>query len=447
MNNSSQHILDLEKTIIGTLIIDASAYSTIFDRLFYDMFLYKQHKLIYLSIKELFEKDHKIDLISLDNNLTNKGHNLTSYLIEASNMISSSASLEQHVLYLAEIASKREFAIKFTELANLAKEDTTDVFDLQEKAFNYFDNFLLKKFSDNYRATHIFKDLVKNVEERVEKITAGQLSGIKSSLAIINKAIGGWQNTDLNIIAGRPGMGKTSFLVQSVLDAANQNIPVGIFSLEMSAEQITARLASNFIGIPNSSILRKGFQNFEKKLFEAEKETFSKLNIYIDDTSAISIHDLKMKAKSWKIKYDIKIVFIDYLQLLSVPGKQNREQEISTISRSLKALAKDLNIPVIALSQLSRQVEQRTDKRPLLSDLRDSGAIEQDADVVLFLYRPRYYGIQTWEEEYNYESTQDQIELIISKNRNGGTLADRLTVDLSQSKFENIESSLWIGHT
>ena len=241
-------------------------------------------------------------------------------------------------------------------------------------------------------------------------------------------------------MAGRPGMGKTAFLVQQVVDMVALGKSVGVFSLEMSAEQIAGRIITNYTEIPNSAILRKGLKDIEIQRYIQMKPNLLEMNIHIDDTSSISIENLKIKAKMMKLKHNIDILFVDYLQLITYEKAKNRENEISYISRSLKGIAKDLNIPVIALSQLSRNVEQRNDKRPLLSDLRDSGAIEQDADEVLFLYRPEYYNIKTWDvPEYNNELTDNQVEVIIQKNRHGGILSERYRVNMPTSKFTNIK--------
>ena len=198
------------------------------------------------------------------------------------------------------------------------------------------------------------------------------------------------------------------------------------------------RIITNYTGIPNYSILRKGMNEEEWNKFYEDKDILNSLNIHIDDTPSISIHDLQVKAKILKLRHNIDIIFIDYLQLITSDKQNNREQEIGHISRGLKAIAKELNIPVIALSQLSRNVENRIDKRPMLSDLRDSGSIEQDADEVIFLFRPEYYGIEYWDNEYDNKPTENEIEIIIQKNRQGGLLSARHQVDLPTSRFMNL---------
>ncbi|KMU60565.1 Replicative DNA helicase [Elizabethkingia anophelis] len=363
---------------------------------------------------------------------------LDKYVVELTLGVSSSASFDYYLKTLVELSVKRDFIEKFTRLLKIANNPTEDVFDIRDKAFEYFDNLFIDQFIEENKQNQTFPDLINKVQEKFENIRPGEVTGISSSLEIVNKVIGGWQNSDLIIVAGRPGMGKTAFMIQQIVDAVKQNIPTGVFSLEMSAEQITGRVITNYTGIPNSSILRKGLKYDEIEKFAYLKKELLSLKIHIDDTPGISIQNLRIKAKMLKLKYNIGIMFVDYLQLATYDKAGNREQEISNISRGLKAIAKELDIPVIALSQLSRKVEERPGKRPMLSDLRDSGSIEQDADEVIFLYRPEYYGIEEWDSDYNNEDTENEAEIIISKNRNGGILSERCRVNLTTSKFMNL---------
>ena len=290
---------------------------------------------------------------------------LDKYIIELTLGVSSSASFDYYLKTLVELSVKRDFIEKFTRLLKIANNPTEDVFDIRDKAFEYFDNLFIDQFIEENKQNQTFSDLVNKVQEKFENINPGEVTGIPSSLDTINKVIGGWQNSDLIIVAGRPGMGKTAFMVQQIVDAVKQNIPTGVFSLEMSAEQITGRVITNYTGIPNSSILRKGLKYDEIEKFAYLKKELLSLKIYIDDTPGISIQNLRIKAKMLKLKYNIGIMFVDYLQLATYDEAGNREQEIGRISRGLKAIAKELDIPVIALSQLSRKVEDRPGKRPI----------------------------------------------------------------------------------
>ena len=341
-------------------------------------------------------------------------------------------------MILVELCIKRDFINTFSRLINFANTPTQDIFSIRDKAFLAFENLFIDRFVNDNQQNKSFSSLVEMVQEKTIKIGKGERTGIPNKLDIINKVIGGWQKSDLTIVAGRPGMGKTAFMVHQIVDVTEQGLSAGVFSLEMSAEQIAGRIITNYTGIPNYSILRKGMNEEEWNKFYEDKDILNSLNIHIDDTPSISIHDLQVKAKILKLRHNIDIIFIDYLQLITSDKQNNREQEIGHISRGLKAIAKELNIPVIALSQLSRNVENRIDKRPMLSDLRDSGSIEQDADEVIFLFRPEYYGIEYWDNEYDNKPTENEIEIIIQKNRQGGLLSARHQVDLPTSRFMNL---------
>ncbi|GIJ92810.1 replicative DNA helicase [Capnocytophaga stomatis] len=434
-NNTS---IEVEKKVLGALIVEPALITQYCTMLNINLFSADENKLLYEIIDYCWNKSEVIDLAILEVEFRKRNiPKLIEYAILLASEVSTTAHIEFHIIILVQLSAKRDFIQKFTSLVNFAKLSDNDIFNIRDKAFEYFNDLFIDKFIENNKKTDTFPDLVAKVEKKFEAIQEGKLTGLESSLNIINKTMGGWQNSDLAIVAGRPGMGKTAFLVQQVIDMVRQNKSVGVFSLEMSAEQITGRIITNYTAIPNSSILRKGLKQEELFRYINLKDDLLKMKIYIDDTSAISIQNLKMKAKMMKLRHNIEILFVDYLQLITYNKAHNREQEISFISRELKSLAKDLDVPIIALSQLSRNVEQRADKRPLLSDLRDSGAIEQDADEVIFLFRPEYYGIETWGAEYNNENTSNEVEINIAKNRHGGILSERCKVNMAISKFFN----------
>ena len=417
MNNTN---IKLEKEILAHLIQESSLFANHYTKLNLNLFTTKENRLIYSVIVDLWENGKGIDLMIVTLELNKRGHShLDHYVIDLMTNSFSSANFEYHLMVLVELSVKRDFIDKFSKLLRFAQEPNMDIFDIRDKAFEYFDNLFLDQFIDNNKQYQSFSSLVHKAEERFDNINLNGITGIPSSLGIINKTMGGWQNSDLTIVAGRPGMGKTAFLVQQVVDLAIQNMAVGIFSLEMSAEQIAVRIITNYTKIPNSSILRKGLKEDERERYYHYKEDLTKL-------------------KMMKLKYNIKALFVDYLQLATYEKSQNREQEIAKISSGLKAIAKELDIPVIALSQLSRAVESRPNKRPQLSDLRESGSIEQDADEVIFLYRPEYYNIDEW-DDYNNAPTKNEVEIMIAKNRNGGLLDERYKVNMAISEFRNIE--------
>nr|WP_315126336.1 replicative DNA helicase [uncultured Capnocytophaga sp.] len=431
--------IDIEKHVLGNLVSESQLIAQYYNILSPHLFSVSQHQFIYESVVQVWKQYGTVDLMLLGKEFEKR--NLKQYLeycIDLASFAVSSANIEYHIILLVQASVKRDFVLKFSSLLNMAQKNENDIFDIRDKAFEYFNNLFIDKFIENNRQSREFPELVNAVQKNFESIQQGKATGLQSSLSIINKVFGGWQNSNLTIVAGRPGMGKTTFLVQQIVDVVKQGLSVGVFSLEMNAEQITTKIISNYTSIPNSSLLRKGLKDDEITRYIILKERLLQMQVHIDETSSISIDNLKMKAKSMKLRHNISILFIDYLQLITYHRAGNREQEISLISRSLKGLAKELNIPVIALSQLSRGVEQRADKRPLLSDLRDSGAIEQDADEVIFLYRPEYYNIENWDKEYNNESTKNEIEIIISKNRHGGILSERCSVNMATSKFTDL---------
>lgn len=429
--------IQIEKVILGTLISYPNLYYEHQSKLSIGLFTLSDHQILFDTIERILNSEKPLDVIILINELKKAGHGkLDKFVFEVVNLVYSFANFEFHLMLLVENYIKRDFITKFASLLQLAQTDE-DIFKIREKAFEHFDNLFVDRFLERNKQNVSFPKLVDEVQKAFTAITNGESSGLKISLDIINKTTGGWQNSDLVIIAARPGMGKTAFMVQNIVDIAQQGIPVGAFSLEMSAEQITTRIITNVTGIPNSSFLRKGLNDNEIQTYFHHKDSMIELPIHIDDTPAISIDDLRVKAKMMVLKYGIKILFVDYLQLITNDKSFNREQEIGSISRKLKQIAKELNIPVIALSQLSRNVESRPNKRPQLSDLRDSGSIEADADVVGFLYRPEYYDIEYW-DYYDNEPTENEVEIIIQKNRQGGLLSERCRVDLANSKFTNL---------
>ena len=281
-------------------------------------------------------------------------------------------------------------------------------------------------------------------KKKIEEISNKEgLSGIPSGFDKLDKLTSGWQPSDLIIVAARPGMGKTALTLSMARNiAVNSNIPVAFFSLEMSSVQLITRLISSETGLSSEKLRTGKLEKHEWEQLNVKVKGLEKAPLFIDDTPSLSIFDLRAKARRLASQHGIRLIVIDYLQLMTAGGTQkggNREQEISTISRNLKALAKELDVPVIALSQLSRAVETRGgSKRPLLSDLRESGAIEQDADIVSFIYRPEYYKIEEWDDEER-SPTQGQAEFIVAKHRNGGLDNIRLKFIGQLGKFDNLD--------
>jgi replicative DNA helicase len=323
---------------------------------------------------------------------------------------------------LKQLAMKRAF-VRIGE--TVSEQSSLEEHDALEIYTNFMDD-MNAVFQVN------LKDGAKRMPDIVSEATSSIISrynmdvvvsGCSTSIQAVDRILGGHQKSDLTYMAGRPAMGKTAMALSEVISLAKKNIPVAFFSLEMSNVQLVYRLASMESGISAEKLMKYKLDKQELQEYYMTVDILNGLPIYIDDSSSLTVFDFRAKLKQLVYKHKIEIAYIDYVQLMSLGGgnKRNnvsREQELSAISRTLKQVAKECNIPIVVLSQLSRQVESRQDKRPMLSDLRESGSLEQDADVVVFLYRPEYYGIT---EADDGSSTEGLAEFIVAKQRNGGT--------------------------
>ena len=438
--------LEAEEAVLGALMIEKASISLVQDILRPESFYKEAHRIIYDTILSLDSKGDPIDLLTVTNELR-KNVQLEFvggpyYLVELTQRVSSSANLEYHARIVSENFIKRELIKISSEITRDSFDYTTDVFDLldhaQQQIFQIVDSNLKKKYAS---VRDILKEAIRELESKRDN--DGGLTGIPTGFSDLDRMTSGFQKSDLIIIAARPGMGKTAFMVSAMRNAAVQfGKPVAMFSLEMSSVQLINRLISAEAELMSDKITKGKLEPFEWQRLHERISNLSSAPIFIDDTPALSIMELRAKSRQLKSQYDIQMIIIDYMQLMrgSDPGKggTNREQEIATISRGLKGLAKELNIPVIALSQLSRATETRGgDKRPMLSDLRESGSIEQDADMVMFLYRPEYYGILEDEEK---NSTKGIGEVIIAKHRNGSLDTIKLRFIGQFTKFADLEN-------
>ena len=438
--------VDLEEVVLGAMMIDKKGVDEVIDILQPEAFYKESHQLIFNSIISLFEKQEPIDIktvsfqLKKDGNLNAVGGDY--YLIELSQKVSSSAHIEFHSRIILQKFIQRKLISISNEIIEDSYDETSDVFDLLDKAESRIYDISQRNLKKN---TQSAEDLVLAAKKKIEEISKKEgLSGIASGFGEIDRLTSGWQPSDLIIVAARPGMGKTAFTLSMARNiSVENNMPVAFFSLEMSAIQLITRLISSETGL-NSEKLRTGkLEKFEWELLNVKVTNLENAPLYIDDTPSLSIFELRAKARRLSSQFGIKLIVVDYLQLMTLGSSQksgNREQEISTISRNLKALAKELDIPIIALSQLSRAVELRGGtKRPILSDLRESGAIEQDADIVSFLYRPEYYKIDEWDDEERSPAL-GQAEFIVAKHRNGGLSSIKLKFINSLGKFENLSA-------
>ncbi len=439
--------LDLEEAVLGALMIDKKGVDEVIDILKFDAFYKDAHKHIFEAIYQLFTDSQPIDLLTVSAQLKkNAKLELAGgdfYLIQLTQKISSSAHIEFHSRIILQKHIQRSLIKISSEIIEDAYDETTDVFDLLDNA----ESKLYEVSQGNIkRSAERAQSLVAQARKKIEDIfNRGGLSGISTGFDKLDKVTAGRQPSDLVIIAARPGMGKTAFVLSMARNmAVSNNIPVALFSLEMSSVQLITRLISSETWLSSEKLRSGKLEKHEREQLSIKTQALEKAPLYIDDSPSLSIFDLRVKARRLASQQGIKILIVDYLQLMTVGGTTtknhgNREQEISTISRNLKALAKELNIPVIALSQLSRAVETRgSSKRPLLSDLRESGAIEQDADIVSFIYRPEYYKIDEWDDD-EQSPTAGQAEFIIAKHRNGALENIRLKFAGYLGKFDNLE--------
>ena len=403
---------------------------------------------IFDTLSNLFERDNPLDLLTVENELRDNGLldvcGGSGYLSDLTRSVSSAANIEYHAQIITEKAIKRNLILSCTDVIKDSYDSASDAYDVLDDAEQrIFDLANQKSRSTAKPVADILKDTLAYLEDMRGKKYG--ITGVPSGLAV-DQMTAGWQNGDLVIIAARPSMGKTAFVLTAARNAAmhpdeNLRKPVAIFSLEMSNQSLVQRLLTMEARV-RADEARKGTLNDDsfKHLIEAAGRLFT-ADLFIDDTPAITLMELRTKCRRLKSEHDVGMIIIDYLQLMQGSSKDtgNREQEIASISRGLKSLAKELDVPVLALSQLSRAVEQRGgDKRPQLSDLRESGSIEQDADVVMFLYRPEYYGITTTAEG---QSTAGLAEVIIGKQRNGPVGSKMLYFVKDYARFENLTSA------
>jgi len=440
--------LDLERSVLGAMMLEKNAVTDSIDILRTDSFYDPRHTAVYKAIRDLFGSSQPIDLLTVANQLRKNGEMElvgASYLSSLVLKTASTSDVEHHAGVIIEKYILRQLIQIGQDVIKDAYDETKDVFEVLDKAgndlFQVAENVISKSVEP---IEHILQKAI--VEIELASQNKDGISGVPSGFFELDKITAGWQPSDMIIVAARPAMGKTAFVLSMARNiAVDHGMGVAIFSLEMSALQLVKRLIASEAKI-SAENLRKGSVS-EDDLAKIHKHVsqLKSAKLYIDDTPGLSVFDLRAKCRRLKLQHQVNIIIIDYLQLMNAgatKGGHNREQEISSISRSIKEIAKELNVPIIALSQLSRAVENRGgDKKPMLSDLRESGAIEQDADIVTFIHRPEYYGLTTGESG---ESLVGLGEVIIAKHRNGGlgTVQMRFVAELA--KFENLED---IGYT
>ncbi|MFC3881413.1 replicative DNA helicase [Algoriphagus namhaensis] len=439
---------DLEEAVLGALMLEKDALTNVIDILKVESFYKDSHQVIFQAILDLFTDSQPIDLLTVTAQLRRNGALEIAggafYITELTSKVASAANIEYHARIITEQAIKRELIQIASEIQKDAFEETTDVFELLDKMeqslFQISEKNIRKNYSD---MKSIMREAIMEME--IRKTQKDGLTGVPSGFTALDRVTSGWQKSDLVIIAARPAMGKTAFVLSVLRNAAvDHDKPVVIFSLEMSSVQLVNRLISAEAELSSEKIKKGSLENHEWEQLVHKTAKLSKAPLFVDDTPALSILELRAKCRKLKAQHDIQMIVIDYLQLMSGDSKGgggNREQEIASISRALKKLAKELNVPVIALSQLSRAVETRGgDKKPQLSDLRESGSIEQDADMVMFLYRPEYYGLHEVDMDGQTINSAGLGEVIIAKHRNGSLGSVHLKFIGQYTKFVDYET-------
>lgn len=434
--------VELEEAVLGVILVDQKGMMEVAEILTDPKIFYKPaHVEIYKAAQHLYIKNSPIDLLTISQELKRTGKLESAggdfYLIELAKKIASSAHIEHHAHILIQKYIARRLISNSQSIIKKCYDDGSDSLELLENAYSNLNN--VSEVSIKNRESN-FSDLVDMQIAKGRKIYEGEIKpGLETPIPKLTKKTGGWRNSELIILAARPGMGKTAFALLSALNIAKSKVPTAFFSLEMSKEQLTNRIISMEGRIDGQKFTVHGLSSSDVINLKEVGEELKSIPLIIDDSASLSIEEFQIKAKRMKAKHNIGLIVVDYLQLMTGNGKV-REQEVSKISRGLKLVAKNLDIPIIALSQLSRALESRNDKRPQLSDLRESGAIEQDADVVIFLYRPEYYGNDQW-DSYDGAPCAGEAEYIVAKNRNGRVFRSRMRFESEFTLFSDLDEN------
>ncbi len=431
------HDIEAEQAVIGSMLTDKDAIMSAVETLKPEDFYREDNKIIYEAILNLYNRADPVDIITLKTELQSMKQLETvgglEYIAQLPDKVPTTANVEQYIKIVEEKSALRALIKTANELISLGYDQTQDVEDILDSAERKIFDVIQNRNQKGYSA---IKDILVDSFTQLEQLynQKQHITGVPTGFADLDFITAGLHKSDLVIVAARPAMGKSAFALNLASNAAvRYNTPVAIFSLEMSKEQMTNRILCSEAMVDSNKVRTGKVEDDDwQKLAEASGN-LSQAQIFIDDTPGISVMEIRAKCRKLKLEKNIGMVVIDYIQLVQGSNKRNgsREQEISEISRSLKILAKEINVPVIALSQLSRSVEQRPDHRPMLSDLRESGAIEQDADIVMFLYRDDYYNPDT--------DKKNIAEVILAKHRGGSTGTVELLWLGNYTKFANLD--------
>ncbi|MDE5719618.1 MAG: replicative DNA helicase [Paramuribaculum sp.] len=441
--------LDVEQAVLGALMLEKDAYSVVCDLLKPESFYDPANSMVYAAIQQLGAAQKPIDMLTvteqlrLDGNLEKIGGPVV--VSELTSRVLSGANVEYHARIVAQKYLARELISFSSDISTKAFDEVNDVDDLlQEAEGRLFEISQRNVKKDVTQINPVIEQAIKQIQAAANR--ASGLSGLESGFHELDKLTSGWQSSDLIIIAARPAMGKTAFVLSMAKNmAVNYEIPVAIFSLEMSNVQLVNRLISNVCELGGEKIKSGQLSPMEWDQLMSRVKELQDARLYIDDTPSLSILELRTKARRLVREHQVRFIIIDYLQLMNATGMKfgSREQEVSMISRSLKQLAKELDIPIVALSQLNRSVEtrgkdgDRDSKRPQLSDLRESGAIEQDADIVCFIHRPEYY--LRSDTDMEGRNIRGLAEFIVAKHRSGRVDDVKMRFRKEFARFENWE--------
>ena len=434
--------IEVEEAVLGALMLERDAYVTVADIIQSNSFYKEEHQKIFEAIQSLSSKEKPVDLLMVTQELKDRNQldevGGPSYITQLTRRVASAAHIEFHSRIIAQKYIQRELIRVSSEIQTKAYDDTMDVDDL----IDFSESELFRVSEGNIKKETmpikpVLNEAIAHIEQARNKPDG--LSGVPSGFSALDRITSGWQKTDLIIIAARPAMGKTAFVLSMARNmAVDHHQGVAVFSLEMSSLQLVNRLIAAETELGAEKIKTGKLEEFEWHQLNQRIKALDEAPIFIDDTPALSVFEFRAKCRRLKMQHDINIIIVDYLQLMTAgsDNRGSREQEVSTISRSLKAIAKELNVPIIALSQLNRSVESREGRRPQLSDLRESGAIEQDADIVTFIHRPEYFGLT---EDESGNSLLGVAEIIIAKHRNGATADVHLRFRKELAKFTDMD--------
>ncbi|MCF6460962.1 replicative DNA helicase [Clostridium sp. Cult3] len=437
MGKIPPHSLEAEQSVLGAMIINQEAINTAIEQLRPDDFYKEANKEIFKAIVELYNRNEPVDIITLSEELRRRGtlENIggVTYLASLSGGVAISSNIKYYCDIVEEKSILRRLILSCDEIMAKSYEDSEEVNSIIEQAEKNIFDITQGRHREGFAP---IKEVLLESFSKIEEMAAheGELTGLTTGFIDIDNKLSGMQKSDLILLAARPSMGKTALGINIATNSAiKADASVAVFSLEMSKEQLVQRMISSVSHVDLQKIISGRLDEEEWMKIINAMAPLSQAKVFIDDTAGISLMEMKAKCRRLKIEQGLDLIVIDYLQLMQAESRhENRQQEISAISRGLKALAKEMECPVVALSQLSRAPELRSDHRPILSDLRESGAIEQDADVVLFLYRDEYYNEDTDKKNIG--------EVIIAKHRNGPTGTVELVWKKEFTKFLNKEN-------